>query len=127
MASVFKEFFCLSFSHSCPHFPPLLSPTLPMPHLLHAILPLFVHGSFIHVPGQPFPFFLSWYSSPLPSDYKCIGTTKGKTKKWNLLIKNCVLENQDGGGVGRHTAPPRTTRTDGKSNCKKVRHQVNKK
>ena len=28
-----------------------------------------------------------------------------------------MLENQDG-GVGRHTAPPRTTRTDRKSNSK---------
>ena len=35
-------------------------------------------------------------------------------------------ENQDG-GVGRHTAPPRTTRTDRKSNGKEVRHQVDKK
>ena len=35
-------------------------------------------------------------------------------------------ENQDG-GVGRHTAPPRTTRTDRKSNGKEVRHQVHKK
>ena len=34
--------------------------------------------------------------------------------------------NQDG-GVGRHTAPPRTTRTDRKSNGKEVRHQVDKK
>ena len=36
------------------------------------------------------------------------------------------LENQDG-GVGRHTAPPPTTRTDRKSNGKEVRHQVDKK
>ena len=35
-------------------------------------------------------------------------------------------ENQDG-GVGRHTAPPRTTRTDGESNGKEVPHQVDKK
>ena len=35
-------------------------------------------------------------------------------------------ENQDD-GVGRHTAPPRTTRTDRKSNGKEVRHQVDKK
>ena len=35
-------------------------------------------------------------------------------------------ENQDG-GVGRHTAPPRTTRTDRKSNGKEVLHQVDKK
>ena len=37
-----------------------------------------------------------------------------------------VGENQDG-GIGRHTAPPRTTRTDRKSNSKEVRHQVDKK
>ena len=36
------------------------------------------------------------------------------------------LENQDG-GVGRNTVPPRTTRTDGKSNDKGVRHQGNTK
>ena len=35
-------------------------------------------------------------------------------------------ENQDG-GIGRHTAPPRTTRTDRKSNGKEVQHQGNKK
>ena len=35
-------------------------------------------------------------------------------------------ENQDG-GVGRHTAPPHTTRTDRKSNGKEVQHQGNKK
>ena len=34
-------------------------------------------------------------------------------------------ENQD--GVGRHTVPPRTTRTDRKLNSKEVRHQVDKK
>ena len=33
---------------------------------------------------------------------------------------NDLTENQDG-GVGRHTVPPRTTRTDRKSNGKEVR------
>ena len=42
------------------------------------------------------------------------------------MLKTTKLENQDG-GVGRHTAPPRTTRTDRKSNGKEVRHQVDKK
>ena len=37
-----------------------------------------------------------------------------------------MWENLDG-GIGRHTAPPRTTRTDRKSNGKEVRHQVDKK
>ena len=36
------------------------------------------------------------------------------------------LENQDG-SVGRHTAPPPTTRTDRKSKGKEVRHQGDKK
>ena len=35
-------------------------------------------------------------------------------------------ENQDG-GVGRHTVPPHTTRTDRKSNGKEVQHQEDKK
>ena len=35
-------------------------------------------------------------------------------------------ENQDG-GIDRHTAPPPTIRTDRKSNGKEVRHQVDKK
>ena len=34
--------------------------------------------------------------------------------------------NQDG-GIGRHTVPPRTTRTDRGSNSREVRHQVDKK
>ena len=42
------------------------------------------------------------------------------------VFKNINPENQDG-GVGRHTAPPGTTRTDRKSNGKEVRHQVDKK
>ena len=35
-------------------------------------------------------------------------------------------ENQDG-GVGRHTAPPRTTRADRKSNGKEVQHKVDRR
>ena len=49
------------------------------------------------------------------------GSTVTKLKKCTKLG-----ENQDG-GVGRHTVPPHTTRTDRKSNCKEVRHQGNKK
>ena len=37
-----------------------------------------------------------------------------------------MLENQDD-SVSRHSAPPRTTRTDRKSNGKEVPHQGNKK
>ena len=40
--------------------------------------------------------------------------------------KDKLRENQDG-GIGRHTAPPHTTRTDRKSNGKEVQHQVDKK
>ena len=43
-----------------------------------------------------------------------------------LCLKNSQIENQDG-DVGGHTAPPRTTRTDRKSNGKEVPHQVDKK
>ena len=44
----------------------------------------------------------------------------------DVEFKKLVIENQDG-GVGRHTAPPRTTRNDTKWNGKEVRHQVDKK
>ena len=42
------------------------------------------------------------------------------------IVKIWKQENQDG-GVGRHTAPPRTTRTDGESNSKGDQHQENRK
>ena len=42
------------------------------------------------------------------------------------VMNKLTWENQDG-GVDRHTAPPRTNRTDRKSNCNEVRHQVDKK
>ena len=41
-------------------------------------------------------------------------------------IKKNRWENQDG-GVGRHTAPPRTTRPDRKSKGKEVQQHVDKK
>ena len=41
-------------------------------------------------------------------------------------VKNEIEEENQDGGIGGHTAPPHTTRTDGKSNVKEVRHQVNK-
>ena len=43
-----------------------------------------------------------------------------------FYYKNNYWENQDG-GLGRHTAPPRTTRADRKLNGKEVRHQGDKK
>ena len=41
-------------------------------------------------------------------------------------LRMLLAENQDG-GVGGHTAPPRTTRTDRDSNGKGFRHEGNKK
>ena len=43
-----------------------------------------------------------------------------------LISRKKNREKQDG-GIGRHTAPPRTNRTDRKSNGKEVQHQGNKK
>ena len=51
-------------------------------------------------------------------------TASGMNHHW--ANKKHLVENQDG-GIGRHTAPPPTTRTDRKSNSKEVRHQVDKK
>ena len=42
------------------------------------------------------------------------------------MLKGLIWRNQDG-GIGRHTAPPRTTRTDRESNSKGDRHQGNRK
>ena len=50
-------------------------------------------------------------------DLFTISLTFQRKKNW---------ENQDG-GVGRHTAPPRTTRTDRESNSKGDQHQENRK
>ena len=53
-----------------------------------------------------------------------------KTKERMLLVtsrkKDICGENQDG-GVGRHTAPPHTTRTDRELNSKGDQHQGNRK
>ena len=46
------------------------------------------------------------------------------TSNEKVKLKN--MENQDG-GVGTHTAPPRTTRTDRESNSKGDQHQENRK
>ena len=46
--------------------------------------------------------------------------TEGQSRKdavTGRVVKNLEGENQDG-GVGRHTAPPHTTRTDRESNSK---------
>ena len=46
--------------------------------------------------------------------------------KYKENLKSSKRRNQDG-GVGRHTAPPRTTRTDRESNSKGDRHQGHRK
>ena len=49
-----------------------------------------------------------------------------KIKSFCMAKENSIRENQDG-GVGRHTAPPRTTRTDRESNSKGDQRQENRK
>ena len=56
-------------------------------------------------------------------NYRIFSLAITKKKK---TIKDKLRENQDG-GIGRYTAPPRTTRTDRKSNGKGVQHQGNTK
>ena len=65
-----------------------------------------------------FPGMQGWYNL-----CKSVCNT---SHKQNKSQKSHDPENQDG-GIGRHTVPPRTTRTDRKSNSKEVRHQGNKK
>ena len=48
------------------------------------------------------------------------------TIRMATVKKEETEENQDG-GVGRHTAPPRTTRTDRNLKGKEVQHQGDKK
>ena len=43
---------------------------------------------------------------------------------FSLILNLIVVEENQDGGVGRHTTPPRTTRADRKSNGREVRHQV---
>ena len=47
--------------------------------------------------------------------------------KGTFIFKNTFQREIQDGGIGRYTAPPRTTRTDRKSKGKEVRHQVDKK
>ena len=63
-----------------------------------------------------------YIENPIGSTRKPLHLTNefGKTARYKVNIKKSKAflgENQDG-GVGRHTAPPRTTRTDRKSNGK---------
>ena len=48
-------------------------------------------------------------------------------KTMSNIIQNTLFEENQDGGVGRHTVPPPTTRTEGESKGKGVRHQGNKK
>ena len=54
-------------------------------------------------------------------------SSKQNINKDIVSLKNTLEEENQDGSVGRHTAPPRTTRTDRKSNGKEARHQGNKK
>ena len=65
------------------------------------------------------------------SNIQIIGVPEGEEEEQEMenLFEEIMKEereNQDG-GIGRHTAPRRTTRTDRKSNGKEVQHQGNKK
>ena len=62
----FFLFFLLLFKYSCLHFPTITFPCPTRPYHPPSIHPPigFVHGSFIHVPGWPFPIFPSY---PPPS------------------------------------------------------------
>ena len=60
---------------------------------------------------------ITYFKSPQIVNHVKISWRRLTITKW---------KNQDG-GVGRHTAPPRKPRTDGKSNGKEVRHQGDKK
>ena len=73
--------------------------------------------------GQISVFAALWAKLRVTQD---VDGEAGHTDSSTFYLKGLIAENQDG-GVGRHTAPPRTTRTDRKSNSKEVRHQGNKK
>ena len=61
------------------------------------------------------------------SFFQLLSLPGGRRSGYKTEIKTILpRENQDG-GIGRHTAPPRTTRTDRESNGKGVRHQGSKK
>ena len=61
--------FFLLFNYSYPHFLSFLSLALPTHHLSYSILSppvVFVHGSFIHVPGLDFSLCFPYYAPPPP-------------------------------------------------------------
>ena len=64
----FFSLFLLLFKYSCLHFPATTFSCPTHPHLPPStLLPFgFVHGSFIHVPWQPFPFFHPLSPTPTP-------------------------------------------------------------
>ena len=81
-------------------------PYISLPLAIPEGIPLNTYNSQTQI--QPTPVIIPPQMSMLKSD---------KTRR---------TENQDG-GVGRHTAPPRTTRTDRESNSKGDQHQGNRK
>ena len=64
--------------------------------------------------------------SKLISNNKLSLQDKIKYLEFESNYGSILQENQDG-GVGRHTASPRTNRIDRKSNGNEVQHQGNKK
>ena len=66
---LFIYLFLLLFKYSCVPFPATIFTIPPTPHLPLSILPTFgfVHGSFVHVPWCPFPFFPLLLLYALPS------------------------------------------------------------
>ena len=113
------------------------------PYLLKFSCPGFQDTTYLtalHTPGGSLAF-----SFPHPSVHKMSKCPRGQSTYlvfiyshfvmlFHLVTSNIICmpktlkfrENQDG-GVGRHTAPPRTTRTDRESNSKGDQHQGNRK
>ena len=102
----FKSFFnhyLLLFKYSCLHFPTTTIPGPTHPHLPPSILlPFgFVHGSFKHVPWQPFSFILPLSPTTVHSGYyqfvlyfsvyggislACLFCWLGSTYRWDYVV-----------------------------------------
>ena len=89
--------FLLLFKYSCLHFPVTTFSCPTHPQLLLLILPPFgfVHGSFIHTPRRPFPFF-PLLSSPLVTVcslfqclwfyFACLFVLLCSTYRWDHMV-----------------------------------------
>ena len=104
-----------------------------MPTFLSSFYSLQLFKDLLYINKNALLTCLTSYSSPslTPTGFQGGATKPPQASYTNLLVTiQIALErqskNQDG-GVGRHTVPPRTTRTDRKLNSKEVRHQVDKK